>query len=66
MPIQIDSLIADKVDRLAKATGLSTTAVVEFALDLWLTEMAAASDETVSMAARMAQLDHQPCREPIN
>ncbi len=58
MAIQIaDSMIADKVDRVSKATGLSMTAVVELALDLWLTEMAESSHHTEYMAARMAELD---------
>jgi antitoxin VapB len=71
MAIQIaDSMITDKVDRVAKATGLSMTAVVELALDLWLSEMSGASDQSKHMAARIAQLDGTPYRagssEPIN
>jgi hypothetical protein len=63
MAIQIvDSVIADKVDRVAKATGLSMTAVVELALDLWLSEMAEASHQSEHMAARIAQLDGTPYR----
>jgi len=63
MAIQIaDSMIADKVDRVSKATGLSMTAVVELALDLWLSEMSGASDQSEHMAARMAQLDAIPDR----
>jgi hypothetical protein len=71
MAIQIaDSMIADKVDRLAKATGLSMTAVVELALDLWLSEMSGSLDQTERMTALMEQLEHRPDqaapREPIN
>ncbi|MGO8858643.1 MAG: type II toxin-antitoxin system VapB family antitoxin [Steroidobacteraceae bacterium] len=71
MAIQIaDSMITDKVDRVAKATGLSMTAVVELALDLWLSEMSGASDQSEHMAARIAQLDGTPHRagssEPLN
>ncbi|HEY3657161.1 MAG TPA: type II toxin-antitoxin system VapB family antitoxin [Steroidobacteraceae bacterium] len=63
MAIQIaDSMITDKVDRVAKATGLSMTAVVELALDLWLSEMSGSSDQSEHMAARMAQIDHIPDR----
>jgi hypothetical protein len=58
MAIQIaDTMIADKVDRVSKATGLSMNAVVELALDLWLTEMSSGSDQSERMAAQMAQLD---------
>ena len=58
MAIQIaDSMIADKVDRVAKATGLSMSAVVELALDLWLSEMSGSSQRCEHMAARMAELD---------
>jgi len=71
MAIQIaDSMIADKVDRLAKATGLSMSAVVELALDLWLSEMSGSLDQTERMTALMEQLEHSPdraaAREPIN
>jgi hypothetical protein len=71
MAIQIaDSMIADKVDRLAKATGLSMTAVVELALDLWLSEMSGSLDQSERMTALMEQLEHSPdqagAREPIN
>jgi antitoxin VapB len=52
-----DSMITGKIDRVARATGLTMNAVVELALDLWLSEMAGWSDQTDHMAARMAQLD---------
>ncbi|MGA2187002.1 MAG: hypothetical protein ABSH33_00630 [Steroidobacteraceae bacterium] len=56
MSIQIaDSL--DQADHGASATGLNITAKVELALDLWLSEMAGASDQRELMAARVAQLD---------
>jgi hypothetical protein len=57
---------------VAKATGLSMTAVVELALDLWLSEMSESSDQSEHMAARMAQLDgiriphHAGSSGPIN
>ena len=59
-----NSMIADKVDRVAKATGLSIPAVVELALDLWLTEFSEASDQSARMAALMAELDSTPYRAP--
>ncbi len=63
MAIQIaDSMIADKVDRVAKTTELSMTPKVELALDLWLSEMSGSSDQSEHMAARMAQLDAIPYR----
>ena len=71
MAMQIsDSMIAGKVDRVAEATELSMTAKVELALDLWLSEMSGASDQSEHMAARIAQLDGTPHRagssEPLN
>jgi hypothetical protein len=58
MAIQIsDSMITDKVSRVAKATGLSVPAVMELALDLWLSEMAVSEEQRDRMAARLAQLD---------
>jgi hypothetical protein len=59
-----NSMIADKVDRVSKATGLSIPAVVELALDLWLTEVSEPSDQSARMAALMAQLDSTPYRVP--
>ena len=56
MAIQIaDSMNTGKIDRVARATGLTMNAVVELALDLWLSEMAGSSDQTDHMAERMAQ-----------
>jgi hypothetical protein len=58
MAIQFaDSMIAAKVDRVAKATGMSIPAVMELALDLWLSEMAISTEQRDHMAARLAQLD---------
>jgi len=58
MAIQFsDSVITDKVTRVAKATGLSVPAVMELALDLWLAEMAVPEEHRDRMAARLAQLD---------
>jgi hypothetical protein len=63
MAIQIaDSIIADKVDRVSKASGLSMAAVVELALDLCLSEMFESTDQLDHMADRMAQLDRMSRR----
>jgi hypothetical protein len=51
-----NSMIADKIDRVAKASGLKPAAVVELALDLYLSDMSS-TDQLEHMAARMAQLD---------
>ena len=49
--------VIEKVERLAKSTGLSKTAVVERALDRLISESADATDQTARMAALLAQLD---------
>ena len=54
--------VVSKVERLAKATGLSKTAVVEKAVDRLISEMAGASDQTERVAALLAQLDRIPDR----
>jgi hypothetical protein len=45
-------------------------AMLELALDLWLSEMSGSTDQTAHMAARLAQLDHQPdgveAFQPVN
>jgi antitoxin VapB len=54
-----------KVERLAKRTGLSKTAVVDRALDRLIDEIGetpGAADQTARMAALLAQLDRIPDR----
>ena len=63
MPLQIaNPNVIRKVEQLAKATGLSKTAVVERALDRLIRETAATSDPTGRIAALLAQLDRIPDR----
>jgi antitoxin VapB len=54
--------VVGKVERLAKATGLSKTAAVERAVDRLLSEVANATDQTERIAALLAQLDRIPDR----
>jgi antitoxin VapB len=54
--------VVAKVEQLAKATGLSKTAVVERAVDRLISEMAGASGQKQRMAALLAQLDRIPDR----
>jgi len=54
--------VVSKVERLAKSTGLSKTAVVERALDRLISEISGASDQTARMAALLSQLDRIPDR----
>ncbi len=63
MALQIaNPVVVGKVERLAKSTGLSKTAVVERALDRLIADTAGASDQTARMAALLAQLDRIPDR----
>jgi antitoxin VapB len=63
MALQIaNPVVVSKVERLAKATGLSKTAVVERAVDRLLAEMASTADQTERIAALLAQLDRIPDR----
>ena len=63
MALQIaNPAVVSKVERLAKATGLSKTAVVERAVDRLLGELANASDQSERIAALLAQLDRIPER----
>lgn len=58
MALQIDNpVVVDKVERLAKATGLSKTAVVERAVDRLIVETTGTSDQAERVAALLAQLD---------
>lgn len=65
MAVQIaNPVVVDKVERLAKATGLSKTAVVEQALDRLLMERGSArvASPASRMAALLAQMDRIPER----
>ena len=66
MALQIaNPAVVRKVERLAKRTGLSKTAVVDRALDRLIAEIgetADATDQTTRMAALLAQLDRIPDR----
>ena len=64
MALQIaNPVVVGKVERLAKATGLSKTAVVEQAVDRLLSETTASADKSERMAALLAQLDRIPERK---
>jgi antitoxin VapB len=63
MALQIaNPVVVAKVERLAKATGLSKTAVVERAVDRLLTETGGTSRAATRMVALLAQLDRIPDR----
>jgi antitoxin VapB len=63
MALQIaNPVVVGKVERLAKATGLSKTAVVERALDCLMSETTGTSDGGRRLAALLAQMDQIPER----
>ncbi len=63
MALQIaNPAVVSKVERLAKRTGLSKTAVVEQAVDRMLSEQADPSARSERMAALLTQLDRIPDR----
>lgn len=63
MALQIaNPVVVDKVERLAKATGLSKTAVVERAVDRLLGETMVETGGDKRVAALLAQLDRIPNR----
>ena len=66
MALQIaNPVVVGKVERLAKRTGLSKTAVVDRALDRLIAEIGetpGAGDQRTRMAALLAQLDRIPDR----
>jgi antitoxin VapB len=63
MALQIaNPAVVSKVERLAKRTGLSKTALVERAIDRLSMETANASNQTARFAALLAQLDRIPDR----
>ena len=60
MPLRIaNPIVVAKVQRLARVTGLSKTAVVERAIDRLASETQAATDPG-RMAALLAQIDRVP------
>lgn len=62
MALQIaNPAVVAKVERLARATGLTKTAVVEKAIDRLASDMRAQADPG-RMAALLAQLDRVPDR----
>lgn len=63
MALQIaNPAVVSKVERLARATGLSKTAAVERAVDRLLSDMANTGDHAERIAALLAQLDRIPDR----
>lgn len=63
MPLQIaNPKVVDKVERLAKALGMTKTAVVERAVDRLLRESEGEAKPAERMAALLAQLDRIPDR----
>jgi len=54
--------VVGKVERLAKVTGLTKTAVVERAVDRLLAELASTDDPGDRMSALMEQFDRIPDR----
>jgi antitoxin VapB len=62
MALQIASpTVVAKVERLARATGLTKTAIIEWAIDRFADETRGVSDPE-RMAALLAQLDRVPDR----
>ncbi len=63
MPLQIaNPVVVEKVERLAKATGLTKTAAVERAVDRLLRETEVAGDPAARLRALLAQFDRVPDR----
>ena len=63
MALQIaNPAVVSKVERLAKRTGLSKTALVERAIDRLGMETTDASNQAARLAALLAQLDRIPDR----
>lgn len=63
MALQIaNPVVVAKVERLAKATGMTKTAVVERAVDHLIGETIGTADKLERMAALLAQLDRIPER----
>lgn len=55
-------IVVAKVEKLAKATGLSKTAAVERAVDRLINETTGTTDNAECVAALLAQLDRIPER----
>lgn len=63
MPLQIaNPSVVEKVERLAKATGLSKTAAVERAVDRLLREIDRPEQPSERVTALLAQIDRIPDR----
>ena len=63
MALQIaNPVVVSKVERLAKRTGLSKTALVERAIDRLSSETSGTARQAERMAALLAQLDRVPDR----
>ncbi len=63
MALQIaNPAVVSKVERLAKRTGLSKTALVERAVDRLLSETDSPNKQTARLTALLAQLDRIPDR----
>ena len=63
MALQIaNPVVVSKVERLAKRTGLSKTALVERAIDRLSNETAGTTKQAERLAALLAQLDRIPDR----
>ncbi|MDN5871094.1 MAG: type II toxin-antitoxin system VapB family antitoxin [Nitrococcus sp.] len=63
MALQIaNPAVVEKVERLARATGLNKTAVVDKALDLLANAALEPSDRVAQLNALIAQMDRVPDR----
>ncbi|MGF6231270.1 antitoxin VapB [Inquilinus ginsengisoli] len=63
MALQIaNPAVVEKVERLARATGLTKTALVERAVDRLAEEIGVSADTTDRFEALLAQLDRIPDR----
>lgn len=64
MALQIaNPVVVGKVERLAKATGMSKTAAVECAVDRLLSETKATNDQPARWSALLDQFDRIPDRK---
>ena len=63
MPLQIaNPIVVEKVEQLARRTGLNKTAVVEKAVDRMLNELRVPQAHSAQMMALLAQIDRIPDR----
>lgn len=66
MALQIaNPAVVNKVERLAKAVGISKTAAVEIAVDRLLQETEKAAKPAASATALLAQIDRIPDRKDV-